>query len=103
MRTIPTEEPDQRMSAASDDPDVIALIDALGDKSLVRAALAMARDRGDRTVVRVVLTWLELYEQSTSAPTLRTLGEEAEISHQGAADALRRFTEYVKEADPTGP
>lgn len=101
-RTAPTEDPHPRPPAASDDPDVTALIDALGDKSLVRAAIAKASEAGDRTVLRVVVTWLELYERSVSAPTLRALGEEAEISHQGASDALRRFGKYIKDAEAVG-
>jgi DNA-directed RNA polymerase specialized sigma24 family protein len=101
-RTVPTENPNPSPSPEPDDPDVAALIEALGDKSLVRAAIAKASASNDRTVLRVIVTWLELYERSGISPTLRTLGEEAEISHQGAADALRRFAGYVTEIEAGG-
>jgi DNA-directed RNA polymerase specialized sigma24 family protein len=99
-RTTPAEDPaSQSPDPGQEDPDVAALIDALGDRALVHAAIRLARERGDRTTLRVAITWLELYERKADRcpPTLRLLGKEAEISHQGAADALERFRGYLQE------
>jgi DNA-directed RNA polymerase specialized sigma24 family protein len=111
VRTAPAEDPLADVEQPAEDPNIAALIDALADKALVHAAKRLARERGDRTALRVVVTWLELYSRADEsvAPTLRQLGEEADISHQGASDALARFRGYLEEvgadpvASPGGP
>lgn len=86
---------------ADESPEVAAIIDALADKARVRAAIRAALADEDRTVVRVVVSWLDLYERSNDAPASRAVGKRAGISHQGVADALRRFGEYLSRIPET--
>jgi DNA-directed RNA polymerase specialized sigma24 family protein len=100
-RLIVTEDVERLIaSEEASDPDG-RLRRALEAKHEVRAAVRLAFARKQWTVARVALAWLDHYETHERAPTLRELGAAAEISHEGARQALARFHDLVVECQST--
>jgi DNA-directed RNA polymerase specialized sigma24 family protein len=100
IRATPTEDvPDDAESEAG----AAALLEALAQRDWVRSALKVAQDEGDTTVLRVVVSWLDIHERDGKPPSSRTVGDRAEVSHQGVLDALERFGRYLQRTAQGGP
>lgn len=100
VRTTPTEDV---QDDGEGDTGAAALLDALAQKDWIWSALRLAREEGDTTAFRVVVSWLDINECDGKPPSSRAVGARAEVSHQAVLDALKRFGGYLDRTAEDGP
>jgi hypothetical protein len=99
QRTTPSEDPLSEVSLPNEAEDgILRLIDALTDKLAVKQAIRAALADEDRTVIRTIVAWLDLYETTGTVPSVRTVGARADVSPSTVAKALVRFARYLRDA-----
>lgn len=97
QRTTPAEDPAESIELTPEGEDALqSLIDALADRQLVKLAIRAALAADDRTVVRVVVAWLDLYETTGAVPPVRRVGTRADVPASTVAKALSRFARYLR-------
>jgi hypothetical protein len=100
LRATPTEDV---QDDGETETNAAALLEALGQNDWIWSALRLAREEGDTTVFRVVVSWLDINECDGKPPSSRAVGDRAEVSHQGVLDALKRFGRYLDRTAEDGP
>jgi DNA-directed RNA polymerase specialized sigma24 family protein len=99
QRTVPSEDPLGAAPLPQEAEDgILQLIDALADRQLVKRAIRAALAADDRTVIRVIVAWLDLYETTGQVPSVRTVEARTGVPHSTVAKALTRFAKYLGRA-----
>ena len=98
QRTTPTETPADHEQLVDSDV-ATSLVDALADRQQVRSAIRSAIAAGDRTVVRIVVAWLDLYELTGKAPSVRQVAHRSEVPRSTVSKAMHRFEGYLRAVD----
>ncbi len=80
---------------SDEDDAVVRLLDREATAAILEDALRAAVAAGDRLVVRVVVSWLNLAEETGAPPSSRAVAEQAELSHTSVNAALRRLATYL--------
>jgi DNA-directed RNA polymerase specialized sigma24 family protein len=80
------------------DDEIALAVDRSATAERVRAALAVARQRGDTTAFKVATCLLDEAARSGQRPSNRAIAAAlGDISHTGVANALRRFGSYLQQ------
>jgi DNA-directed RNA polymerase specialized sigma24 family protein len=79
---------------SEEDEAVVRMLNRGATAAILEDAMRAAAVAGDRLVIRVVASWLNLAQESGAAPSGRQVAQRAQVSHTTVNAALRRLATY---------